>query len=147
MAARIYLLNGPNLNLLGEREPEVYGYQTLADVEALCRDTAARHGFELIARQTNAEHEMIGWLQEARRAAGIVINPAAFCYHSVPILDALRVCVCPVIEVHISNIYRREPEWRSKSLLASAATGVITGLGVDGYRLAIEHLAARLAKP
>jgi len=146
MLKRIYLLNGPNLNLLGEREPEVYGYQTLADVEALCRETATRHGFELVARQTNAEHEMIGWLQEARRAAGIVINPAAFCYHAVPILDALRVCVCPVIEVHISNIYRREPEWRSKSLLATAATGVITGLGVDGYRLAIEHLAARLAK-
>ncbi|HXN09635.1 MAG TPA: type II 3-dehydroquinate dehydratase [Steroidobacteraceae bacterium] len=146
MATRIYLLNGPNLNLLGEREPEVYGYQTLADVEALCREAAKRHGFELIARQTNAEHEMIAWLQEARRAGGIVINPAAFCYHSVPILDALRMCECPVIEVHISNIYRREPDWRSKSLLATAATGVITGLGIDGYRLAIEHLAVRLAK-
>lgn len=146
MPKRIYLLNGPNLNLLGEREPEVYGHQTLADVEALCREAATRHGFELIARQTNAEHEMIGWLQEARRSSGIVINPAAFCYHSVPILDALRVCQCPVIEVHISNIYRREPEWRSKSLLATAATGVITGLGIDGYRLAIEHLAVRLAK-
>jgi 3-dehydroquinate dehydratase-2 len=145
MAARIYLLNGPNLNLLGEREPEVYGHQTLADVEALCRQAAARHHLELIARQTNAEHEMIGWLQEARHAAGIVINPAAFCYHSVPILDAMRVCQCPIVEVHISNIYRREPEWRSKSLLASAATGVITGLGVDGYRLAVEYLAVRLA--
>jgi 3-dehydroquinate dehydratase-2 len=149
MATRIYLLNGPNLNLLGEREPEVYGRHTLADVEALCGEAAARHHFELIARQTNAEHEMIGWIQEARRAGGIVINPAAFCYHSVPILDALRMCECPVIEVHISNIYRREPDWRSKSLLAAAATGVITGLGIDGYRLAIEHLAVRLlaAKP
>jgi 3-dehydroquinate dehydratase II len=146
MPARIYLLNGPNLNLLGEREPEVYGYQTLADVEALCRETAKRHKIRLIARQTNAEHEMIGWVQEARRASGIVINPAGFCYHSVPILDALKTCECPIIEVHISNIYRREPEWRSKSLLAAAATGVITGLGIDGYRLAIEHLAARLAK-
>jgi 3-dehydroquinate dehydratase II len=145
MAGRIYLLNGPNLNLLGEREPQIYGYQTLADVEALCREAATRHGFELIARQTNAEHEMIDWLQEARHAAGIVINPAAFCYHSVPILDALRSCECPIIEVHISNLYRREPEWRSKSLLAAAATGIITGLGIDGYRLAIEHLAVRLA--
>jgi 3-dehydroquinate dehydratase-2 len=143
MATRIYLLNGPNLNLLGEREPQVYGHHTLADVEAMCREAAARHDFELIARQTNAEHEMIGWLQEARHAGGIVINPAAFCYHSVPILDAMRMCECPIIEVHISNIYRREPEWRSKSLLAAASTGVITGLGIDGYRLAVEHLAVR----
>src|SRR5271170_2884488 len=118
MAACIYLLNGPNLNLLGEREPEIYGYQTLADIEALCSAAAARHGFELIARQTNAEHEMIGWLQEARGAAGIVINPAGFCYHSVPILDALKMCAGPIVEVHISNIYKRE-HWRSESILAS----------------------------
>jgi 3-dehydroquinate dehydratase-2 len=82
MTTRIYLLNGPNLNLLGEREPALYGHHTLADVEALCRTVAERHRLELIARQTNAEHEMIGWLHEARHAAGIVINPAAFCYHS-----------------------------------------------------------------
>jgi 3-dehydroquinate dehydratase II len=145
MTGRIYLLNGPNLNLLGEREPALYGHHTLADVEAQCRALAERHQFELIARQTNAEHEFIGWLHEARSAAGIIINPAAFCYHSVAILDALRMCECPIIEVHISNIYRRE-EWRSKSLLASATTGVITGLGVDGYRLALEHLVQLLAK-
>jgi 3-dehydroquinate dehydratase-2 len=145
MTGRIYLLNGPNLNLLGEREPALYGHHTLADVEAQCRALAERHQFELIARQTNAEHEFIGWLHEARAAAGIIMNPAAFCYHSVAILDALRMCECPIIEVHISNVYRRE-EWRSKSLLASATTGVITGLGVDGYRLALEHLVQLLAK-
>jgi 3-dehydroquinate dehydratase-2 len=89
---------------------------------------------------------MIGWLHEARRAAGIVINPAAFCYHSVAILDALKMCECPVVEVHISNIYRRD-DWRSKSILAGTATGVITGLGIDGYRLAMEHLVQLIAKP
>jgi 3-dehydroquinate dehydratase II len=140
---QIYLLNGPNLDLLGEREPEVYGRFTLADVEARCRAVTDRHHLELVARQTNAEHEMIAWLHEARRAAGIVINPAAFSYHSVPILDAMKMCECPIVEVHISNIYRRE-DWRSKSILASASTGIITGLGIDGYRLAVEHLVAML---
>jgi 3-dehydroquinate dehydratase II len=144
MSGRIYLLNGPNLNLLGEREPDLYGHHTLADVEALCRAVADRHHLELIARQTNAEHEFIGWLHEARRAAGIIINPAAFCYHSVAILDALKMCECPIVEVHISNIYRRD-EWRSKSILTAAATGVISGLGIDGYRLAMEHLVQLLA--
>jgi 3-dehydroquinate dehydratase-2 len=141
MSSRVYLLNGPNLDLLGEREPEIYGRHTLADIETLCGETAQRLGFELIARQTNAEHEMIGWLHEARRAAGIVINPAAFCYHSVPILDALRLCDGPIVEVHISNIYRRSETWRSHSILAAACTGVITGLGIEGYRLALEYLA------
>jgi 3-dehydroquinate dehydratase II len=144
MAPRIYLLNGPNLSLLGQREPQIYGSRTLADVERVCRALTERHHYELIARQTDAEHEMIGWLHEARQAAGIVINPAAFCYHSVAILDALKMCECPIIEVHISNVYRRDEAWRSKSILAAAATGVITGLGVDGYRLAIEHLVGLL---
>jgi 3-dehydroquinate dehydratase-2 len=139
LSNQIYLLNGPNLDLLGEREPELYGHFGLADIEARCRAVTDRHQLELIARQTNAEHEMIAWLHEARQAAGIVLNPAAFCYHSIAILDALKMCACPVIEVHISNLYRRE-DWRSKSILASASTGVITGLGIDGYRLAIEHL-------
>jgi len=145
MSGRIYLLNGPNLNLLGEREPELYGRHTLADIETQCRAQAAQHQLELVAHQTNAEHEMVDWLHEARHAAGIIINPAAFCYHSVAVLDALKVCECPVVEVHISNIYRRE-DWRSKSILASAATGVITGLGIDGYRLAMDHLIRLLAK-
>ena len=146
MTSQIYLLNGPNLNLLGERETALYGHYSLADVEARCRAVTERHGLELIARQTNAEHEMIAWLHEARQAAGIVINPAAFCYHSVGVLDALKMCECPIVEVHISNIYRRE-DWRSKSILAGTATGVITGLGIDGYRLAMEYLVQLIAKP
>ena len=146
MMRQIYLLNGPNLDLLGEREPEVYGRFTLTDIEVLCRSVTDRHDLQLVAHQTNAEHEMIQWLHEGRQAAGIVINPAAFCYHSVPILDALKMCAGPIIEVHISNIYRRE-DWRSKSILAAACAGVITGLGIDGYRLAMEYLAATLPKP
>jgi 3-dehydroquinate dehydratase II len=143
MSAQVFLLNGPNLDLLGEREPEIYGRDTLADVEVLCRKAAERHKFELICHQTNAEHEMIGWLHQARRSAGIVINPAAFCYHSVPILDAMRACECPIVEVHISNLYRRDESWRRQSILAAASTGVITGLGIQGYVLAIEFLATR----
>ena len=146
MTQTVYLLNGPNLDFLGQREPEIYGPHTLSDVEAICREVTDRHGLELIARQTNAEHEMIAWLHEAREADGIVINPAAFCYHSVPIFDALRMCRGPIVEVHISNIYRRE-EWRSKSILAAASTGVITGLGVDGYRLAMEYIVSTLPVP
>jgi len=146
MSGRIYLLNGPNLNLLGEREPAIYGRDTLADIEAQCRAVAERERFELVARQTNAEHEFIDWVHEAREdAAGIVINPAAFCYHSIAILDALKMCECPVVEVHISNIHRRE-EWRGKSMLSSAVTGVIAGLGSDGYRLAMEYLVRRPAR-
>ena len=144
MTRAVYLLNGPNLDLLGEREPDIYGRFTLADIEAMCRAMTDQHGVELIAHQTNAEHEMIGWLHEARRTAGIVINPAAFCYHSVPILDALRLCECPIVEVHISNIYRRDETWRSHSILAAACRGVITGLGIEGYRLAIEFLARQI---
>jgi 3-dehydroquinate dehydratase II len=143
MKKQIYLLNGPNLDLLGERETDIYGHVTLADIEVACRAVTDRHGLALIAHQTNAEHEMIQWLHEAREAAGIVINPAAFCYHSVPILDAMKMCAGPIVEVHISNIYRRE-DWRSKSILAAASTGVITGLGADGYRLAMEYVVSRL---
>jgi 3-dehydroquinate dehydratase-2 len=145
MSTRVYLLNGPNLDLLGEREPHIYGHATLAEVEALCGKAADGHGLDLVCHQTNAEHEMIAWLHEARRAAGIVINPAAFCYHSVPILDAMRLCECPIVEVHISNIYRRDEAWRSNSMLAAACSGVITGLGVEGYRLAIDFLARQIA--
>lgn len=145
MKSRVYVLNGPNLDLLGEREPHIYGHHTLADVEAACRAVAQRHELELVFRQTNAEHEFIAWLHEARRAAGIAFNPAAFCYHSVPVLDALKMCECTVVEVHISNIHRRETEWRARSILTVASTGMITGLGIDGYRLAVEHIAARHA--
>jgi len=141
MSPRVYLLNGPNLNLLGQREPHIYGSKTLADVEALCRTVTDRHGLELVCHQTNAEFQMIDWIQEARKSAGIVINPAAFTYHSVPVLDALLMCECPVVEVHISNIHRRTPDWRANSIMTAAVTGMITGLGADGYRLAMEHLA------
>jgi 3-dehydroquinate dehydratase II len=143
---RVHVLNGPNLNLLGVREPHLYGHQTLRDVEQLCQAVADRHRLELLCRQTNAEHQMIDWLQEARTDAGIVINPAAFSYHSVPVLDAMKMCECPIIEVHITNIHRREAEWRSKSILTAAATGMITGLGIHGYPLAVEHIAHLLAQ-
>jgi 3-dehydroquinate dehydratase-2 len=147
MARVVHVLNGPNLNLLGQREPEVYGRDTLADVEARCRGIAEREGFELTFRQTNAEHELVDWIQAARQSAGIVINPAGFSYNSVPVLDALKMCECPVVEVHISNIHKRaetEARWRGESLMSAAATGVIAGLGVAGYELALEFVARRL---
>lgn len=145
--ARVYVLNGPNLNLLGQREPELYGRDTLADVQARCQAIADREGFELVFRQTNREYEMVDWIQEARASAGVVINPAGFTYNSVPVLDALKMCQCPIVEVHISNIHKRaetEASWRADSIMSAAATGVIAGLGVDGYVLALEHLARRL---
>ena len=141
MAGTILVLNGPNLNLLGEREPEIYGTDTLSDVEQLCRTAAAQGGFDVDFRQTNAEHEMVGWLQEARRGmAGIVINPAAFTYAAYSILDAIKLVDCPVMEVHISNIHRREAEWRSKSIHTQVCTGIISGLGIDGYVAAVRHI-------
>lgn len=142
MAGTILVLNGPNLNLLGTREPEVYGKATLADVEALCRAEAEAAGLGLEFRQTNAEHEMVEWIQQARSGlAGIVINPAAFSYAGYPVLDALKMVDCPVVEVHISNIHRRDEDWRKNSLMTAAVTGVISGLGVAGYALAVRYLA------
>jgi 3-dehydroquinate dehydratase-2 len=149
MSKSVFLLNGPNLNLLGLREPHLYGSRTLADVEAMCRPVAERHGFDLQFRQTNREYEMVDWIQEARQAAGLVINPAGFSYNAVPVLDALKMCECPVVEVHISNIHRRaetEARWRADSIMSPAATGVIAGLGVHGYVLALEHLGLLLAE-
>lgn len=138
----LFVLNGPNLGLLGQREPEIYGRATLADIEAACRAEAAAAGLPLRFHQTDAEHEMIGWVHEARvGAAGIVINPAAFSYAGYPLLDALKMCDCPIIEVHISNIHRREEEWRKNSLITAAATGIISGLGTHGYVLAVRHIA------
>ena len=143
MSNIVYLLNGPNLNLLGQREPQLYGDKTLADVEAMCRPVAERLGLELQFRQTNREYEMVDWIQEARQSAGLVINPAGFSYFSVPVLDALKMCECPIIEVHISNIHARaqnEAALRGASLMSAAANGVITGLGVAGYGLALEYI-------
>jgi 3-dehydroquinate dehydratase II len=141
MLKTIYVFNGPNLNLLGQREPEVYGHDTLADIEAMCRKIADGAGYVLELRQTNNEHEMVGWFQEVRLgAAGVVFNPAAFTYAAYPVLDAIKMVDAPVIEVHISNIHRREAEWRSKSIMTQVVTGVISGLGVHGYALAVQHV-------
>ena len=145
MSKTVHVLNGPNLNLLGQREQAIYGHQTLADVETLCRAKSDARGLQLIFRQTNREYEMVDWLQEARTSAGIVINPAGFSYHSVPILDALKMCACPIVEVHISNIHRREADWRADTIMTAATTGIISGLGAKGYALAIEFIADQIA--
>ena len=137
----VYVLNGPNLNLLGKRQPEIYGHETLADVEAECRRTAGELGLDIEFRQTNAEFQLIDWIHEAReRAAGIVINPAAFTHTSVAVLDALSACEFPILEVHISNILQRE-EFRHHSFVSRVAAGVICGFGTQGYPLAIQRLA------
>jgi 3-dehydroquinate dehydratase-2 len=144
MSRLVYVLNGPNLNLLGQREPELYGHATLADVQDECALVAAELKLTLEFRQSNAEHELIGWIHEARtRAAGIVLNPAAFSHTSVAILDALKSCTCPIIEVHISNIHAREP-FRHHSYVSAIASGVIVGFGTQGYLFALRRLAALL---
>jgi 3-dehydroquinate dehydratase-2 len=143
MAKTIYVLNGPNLNLLGTREPEKYGRATLKDVEALCRKTAERHGFIVECRQSNREGELIDWIHEARakKAAGIIINAGGYSHSSVSIHDALLAVNMPIVEVHITNIYARE-NFRHHSLVAAAAKATLCGFGVEGYALAITGLAA-----
>ena len=145
MAKTVYVLNGPNLNLLGTREPEIYGRATLADVEKLCRATAERLGLALEFRQSNHEGELVDWIHEARakQAAGLVINPAGYSHSSVAILDALLTLAAPIVEVHISNIHAREP-FREHSYVSKAARAVICGFGVHGYALAITGLAAMI---
>ena len=141
MSKPILILNGPNLNLLGTREPEIYGATTLDQVEDMCRKEASTHGFDISFHQSNSEAEIIGWIQGSiSGAAGIIINPAAFTHTSVAILDALKLVSCPVIELHISNPHARE-EFRHKSFVSLAATGSICGLGVDGYKLAVQAMA------
>ena len=140
----VFVLNGPNLNMLGQRQPKVYGRATLADVEALCRARAEELGLAIDFRQTNSEGELVGWIQEARKgAAGIVINAGAYTHTSVAILDALLTAEKPVIEVHISNVFRRET-FRHHSYVAPAAAGVIVGCGPLGYALALEALAGQI---
>lgn len=141
----IFVLNGPNLEHLGTREPELYGSATLADVEALCRSETDAAGLALRFHQSNAEPDLIGWVHEARgmKAAGIILNPAALSYAGYSLYDALRMCACPVVEVHISNIHRREEAWRANSLMTKAATGIVSGLGVQGYALAVRWVAER----
>lgn len=137
----IVVLNGPNMNLLGSRQPEMYGAATLDDVEALCAETADRLGLAIDFRQSNAEGELISWVQEARgRASGIVINPAGYTTTSIALMDALLGVDLPVIEVHITNIHRRE-EFRQHSFISKAAVGVIAGLGITGYALALQAMA------
>jgi 3-dehydroquinate dehydratase-2 len=137
----LFILNGPNLNLLGKRQPEIYGAETLADVEASCRAEAGALGLEISFHQSNAEHEIIDLIHAAREtAAGIAINPGAYTHTSVAILDALNTFEGPVIEVHISNIHKRE-SFRHHSYVSLRADGVIAGCGTQGYLLAIQRLA------
>lgn len=144
MPKPLYVLNGPNLNRLGRREPEIYGTTTLAEIEALCREAAGET--PLVFRQTNAEHALIDWIHEAiEEAAGLVINPAAFSFTSLALLDALKQFPGPIVELHISNIHRREELYR-KSLVSLAATAVICGLGAEGYPVAVGALLKLVAK-
>jgi len=143
MAKSIYVLNGPNLNLLGKREPKTYGRATLKDVEKLCRDTGRRHRLEVVFHQSNHEGELIDWIHEAgaRKALGLVINPGGYTHSSVAIRDAVAAVKIPVIEVHISNIFARE-DFRHFSHIAPVAKGTLSGFGIAGYALAIDGLVA-----
>lgn len=143
MSQTVFVLNGPNLNLLGLREPHLYGHETLADVEARCRAVAG--GLELRFHQSNREYELIDWIHEAREVgAGIIINPAAFSHTSVALLDALNAFEGPVLEVHVSNIHKREA-FRHHSYVSQRAEGVIAGFGVEGYALAMQRMVTLLA--
>ncbi|OZC51653.1 type II 3-dehydroquinate dehydratase [Rhodococcus sp. RS1C4] len=142
MADPILVLNGPNLNMLGTRQPEVYGHETIADVVALCEKTAAAHGRTVRAEQSNHEGHLIDWIHEARgRVSGIVINPGGLTHTSVALRDALVIPEVPIIEVHISNVHARE-EFRHHSFVSPIASGVIAGLGIAGYGFAIERLVS-----
>ena len=142
-AKPIFILNGPNLNRLGKREPEIYGTVTLAEIEAMCREAAG--GTPVRFHQTNAEHQLVDWVHEAiDEGSGILINPAGLSFRSIPLLDALKMFPGPIIEFHISNIHRRE-EIYHKSLISSVATAVLAGLGPKGYALAVTALIGMVA--
>jgi len=144
--ATILVLNGPNLNLLGVREPSVYGRETLADIEEACLERAVDLGLAVEFRQSNHEGQLVDWIQEARESAdGIILNAAALTHTSVALLDALRAAELPVVEVHLSNIYRREP-FRHHSYVSAAATGIVCGFGAHSYILALEAIAQLLAR-
>lgn len=137
----IYILNGPNLNLLGVREPEVYGTTTLPQIEKMCADQAKRHGLSIVFRQSNREGEIVDHLQEARTSgSSVIINPAGYGHTSIAILDAIQALAIPVIEVHLSNIHRREP-YRNHSYVSKGATGIVMGLGAQGYLRAVDAVA------
>ena len=143
---QILLLNGPNLNLLGQRQPEVYGHETLADVVAACTALGRDLGLEVVAKQSNHEGALVDYIHAAREgAAGIVINPGAYSHTSVAILDALNTFDGPVLEVHISNIHRREA-FRHHSFVSSRAEGVVAGFGTEGYLMALRRMATLVAK-
>ncbi len=142
MSKPIYVLNGPNLNRLGTREPAIYGTTTLAEIEARCREAAGQRPLEF--RQSNAEHQIVDWIHEAiDRGAGIVINPAGLTFRSIPILDALKMFPGPIFELHISNVHRREAIYHD-SLVSKAATAVLMGLGADGYPTAVAAMVRLL---
>ena len=146
MSKPIYVLSGPNLNLLGAREPEIYGHQTLEDVRKLCEARASALGREVVFRQSNHEGELIDWIQEAReKASALVINPAGYGHTSIAILDALKMLSVPVIECHLSNPASRET-FRRKTYVSLAATGLVSGFGAASYELAVEA-AAGLSGP
>lgn len=142
MSKPIYVLNGPNLNRLGTREPEIYGTKSLKEVEAMCR--AAAGAYPVVFRQTNAEHQLVDWIHEAvDEGAGIIINPAGLSFRSIPILDALKMFPGPIIELHITNVHRREAIYHH-SLMSGVATAVMMGLGTDGYPTAVGALLRML---
>jgi 3-dehydroquinate dehydratase-2 len=144
MAKPIYVLNGPNLNLLGSREPEVYGKETLEDLRVRCEKKAATLGLSVDFRQSNHEGELVAWIQEARTdAAGLIVNAGALTHTSIAMLDALLACPIPTVEVHLSNIFTREP-FRHHSYISRAAKGVICGFGPQGYEFALEALASAI---
>ena len=140
MSCLIYIINGPNLNLLGQREPDIYGTTTLEDIENICLEIAKKNNIKLKFLQSNAEHEIINWIHNAREdASGIIINPAAYSHTSIAILDALTLFEEPIIEVHISNIHKRE-NFRHHSYISQKSTAVIAGFGIDGYKIALKKL-------
>ena len=142
MTSLIYIINGPNLNLLGQREPKIYGSNTLKDVEDICIKIANNSNIKINFLQSNAEHEIINWIHSAREeASGIIINPAAYSHTSIAILDALTLFDKPIIEVHISNIHKREV-FRHNSYVSQKSTAVIAGFGIDGYKIALEKMIA-----
>ena len=145
MSKSVLILNGPNLNLLGKRQPEVYGHTTLADVEVDCRKLAAEVKLDVSFKQSNAEHQLIDWIHEAReQSAAVIINAGALTHTSIAIFDALNTFDGPVIEVHISNIHKRE-SFRHHSYVSARADGVIVGCGVEGYQLALRRVATLLS--
>ena len=144
---KVYVLNGPNLGRLGTRQTDIYGVTSYADLADMCVTVGKDNGLDVEVRQTDAEHELVGWLHAAAdEGAAVVLNPAAWSHYSIAVRDACALLSAPLVEVHLSNIHARE-EFRHHSVVSAVATGVICGLGVDGYRLALLHLAQRAGAP